>query len=107
MKRTELERRQRMLKRVEKKTAAVERAIETREPSSVATYIENLHSLLYYNDKEVMNIVDNIDILELFEQLKDDHPEKQWAAVVKKAVRKTGVAKKSQAISQLTTLLEY
>lgn len=105
MKRTELERRVRQLKRDEKKADAIDRAVSAREGRSVATYIEELYGMLYFNDKEVMNIRDNVEILELFEGLKDDHPEKQWDNVIRKAIRKTGVAARDKAVDELTELL--
>jgi len=68
-------------------------------------YIDELYGMLYYNDDEIMNIDENVEILELLEHLKEEHPEKQWHNVIKKAVRKTGVKKKKQALSQLEDLL--
>lgn len=106
MKRTELERRVRQLKRDQKHAEYIERVEGSRESRSVATYIDELYEMLYYNDQEIMNIQDNIEIFELFEELKEDHPEKQWHNVVRKAIRKTGVAKRKQAIDQLTEYLE-
>lgn len=105
MKRTELERRVRQLKRDEKHADYIER-VGAREGRSVATYIDDLVAMLYFNDQEVMNIKDNLEILELFEELKDDHPEKQWGNVIRKAIRKTGVARRTEAVDQLTELLE-
>src|SRR5690625_5718415 len=77
MKRTELERRVRQLKRDQKHAEYIERVEGSRESRSVAAYIDELFEMLYYNDQEVMNIPDNIEIFELFEELKEDHPEKQ------------------------------
>jgi|SRR5690554_5123901 len=105
MKRTELERRVRQLKRDEKHAEYLER-VSSREGRTVATYIDDLYGMLYFNEKEVMNIKDNIEILELFEGLKDEHPEKQWGNVIRKAIRKTGVKQRAQAVNELTELLE-
>lgn len=105
MKRTELERRVRQLKRDEKKAEVIDRAVSSRESRSVATYIEELYEMLYFNEQEVMNISENVEILELFEFLKEDHPEKQWGNVIRKAVRKTGVAARDKAVDELTELL--
>lgn len=106
MKRTELERRVRQLKRDEKRAESLDRSASAREGRSVANYIDELFEMLYYNDTEVMNIKDNLEILELFEDLKDEHPEKQWTNVIRKAIRKTGVAERDRAVEELTELLE-
>ncbi len=106
MKRTELDRRVRQLKRDEKHADYIERVESTRDSRSVSNYIDDLFAMLYYNDTEVMNIAENMEILELFEGLKEDHPEKQWHNVIKKAIRKTGVSDRDRAIDQLTELLE-
>lgn len=106
MKRTELERRMRQLKRDEKQANYIEKVESSRDARSVANYIDELFSLLYYNEQEIMNIADNVEILELLEDLKEEHPEKQWQNVLKKAVRKTGVKKRDEAIDELTELLE-
>lgn len=106
MKRTEIERRMRELKREQKTEEYLEKCEET-EDKPVSAYIEELYGMLYYNESEVMNINDNIEILELFENLKDEHPdEKHWHNVIKKAVRKTGVKKSSRARKELQRLLE-
>lgn len=104
MKRTELERRVRQLKREEKVQDFLE-TVGTREGRSVNTYIDELFGMLYYNEREVLNIKENVEILELFEGLKEDHPEKQWQNVIKKAIRKTGVQEKDRAVEELTELL--
>jgi hypothetical protein len=106
MKRTELERRMRQLKRDEKQANYIEKVESSRDARSVANYIDELFSLLYYNEQEIMNIADNVEILELLEDLKEEHPEKQWHNVLKKAVPKTGVKKRDEAIDELTELLE-
>lgn len=105
MKRTELERRVRQLKRDEKRSDYLER-VSSRESRSVANFIDELFEMLYYNEVEVMNIKDNLEILELLEDLKDEHPEKQWGNVIRKAIRKTGVTERDRAVDELTELLE-
>ena len=106
MKRTELDRRLRQLKREQKHAEYIDKVEGSRDPRSVADYIDDLHGKLYFNEREIMNIEDNVEILELLENLKDDHPEKQWLNVLKKAVRKTGVQEKDRAVEQLQALLE-
>lgn len=106
MKRTELERRVRKLRREQKHAEYIERVEGSRDARSVANYIEELFGMLYYNDEEIMNIPDNMEIFELFEDLKEEHPERQWHNVVRKAVRDTKVAKRKQAIKQLTEYIE-
>jgi len=102
MKRTELERKERELKRAEKKLKTGEKG----EARSVNDFIEGLFSLFLYDQEEVFNAKEDINILELFEEMKDELPEKQWENVIKKAVKKTKVKQRDKAIQELTEFLE-
>jgi hypothetical protein len=105
MKRTEIEARMRELKRQQKMEEYYEKCEES-DGKSVSDYIDELYGMLYYNEEEIMNIPENLEILELFEELKEEHPEKKhWNNVIKKAVRKTGVEKSRRAKKQLHKLL--
>ena len=104
MKRTEIERRMREFKREQKVAEYLDNCGS--EEKSINDYIEELYGMLYYNETEVMNIPDNMEIFELMEGLKAQHPEKQWHNVVKKAVRKTGVKDRKKATNELAQYLE-
>lgn len=102
MKRTEMERKERDLRKSEKKQTKSSSGKE----GSVNDYIDQLFAILRYDENEIFNTVDDITILELFESMKDDLPESQWDNVIKKAVRKTKVAEREKAISILNELLK-
>lgn len=104
MKRTELERRERELKRSEKKVEVLERKMSVEKPTPGA-YIQNLFSLFRYDAQEIFNTVDDVDILELLENMKENLPEKQWDNVLKKAIKKTNIAQKDRAFDEIKTLL--
>ena len=44
-------------------------------------------------------------IVELIEEMKKDIPEKNWETILRKAVKKTGVAKKEEGFQELKALL--
>lgn len=102
MKRTELERRERELRRMEKKSKALEKG--EREALSVGDYIDALFGLFRYDLEEIFNTKDDVAILELLENMKVDHPEKQWDVIIRKAVNKTKVVTKDRAYDELRDL---
>lgn len=102
MKRTELERRERELRRMEKKNLALSKG--EKEVMSVGDYIEALFGLFRYDMEEIFNTMDDVAILELLENMKEDHPEKQWDVIIRKAVNKTKVAAKEKAYDELRDL---
>jgi hypothetical protein len=102
MKRTELERRERELRKMEKKVKSVERG--ERESRSVGDYIEELFGLFRYDSAEIFNTMDDMAILELLENMKEEQPEKQWDVIIRKAVNKTKVVQKEKAYEELREL---
>ncbi len=105
MKRTDLERRERELKRVMKREAVAERRNGKGVDMSVGDFITSLHSLFRYDEQEIFNTTDDIAILELLEQMKEGQPEKQWDNIIRKAIKKTGIAGKEKAFEDLKTLM--
>ena len=104
MKQTDILRRERELRRARKKEERLAQG-ETREIPSVGDYINDLYELFRYDATKIYNIQLEDRILEILEDLKDDHPEKQWDNVIRKAVKKTGVADKEDAVKQLKELM--
>lgn len=105
MKRTDIERRERELARVEKRNRVVERKTDGDNCLSVGGYIDNLFSLFRYDEAEIFNTSDDLEILELLEGMKEHCPEKQWENILRKAIRKTKVANKEKAFNELLVLL--
>ncbi len=104
MKRTEMERHQRNLKKTEKKEKKNTAKSGQNNPS-VNDYINSLFSLFRYNEEEIFNTTNDVKILELLENLKADYPEKQWYNVIKKVINKTKIIQKEKAFNELKELL--
>ncbi len=103
MKSTDIMRKDRNLRKQEKKRQLLER-YHAKRRGSVGEYINILHDLFYFDQTKIYNIDQSEEILELLTDLREEHPEKQWFAVVNKAVRKTKVEKKDEAIRDLCEL---
>ena len=92
MKRTEIERRERELKRAIKKAAGSDRG----EDKTVGDYINDLHDLFIFNEEKIFNTTTDEDVLELLEEIQDVFPDKT-ETIIKKAIRKTKVSQKDSA----------
>ncbi len=104
MKRTDLQKRERELKRAQKKEERLAKHGE-KSGKTVGDYINELHGLLFHDDTRVYNAKESVEILELFEEMKDSIEDSQWENVVRKAVKKTGVKERDAAINDLLQLL--
>ena len=106
MKRTELERIEREYKRTQKKQDVLDRKAQTKgKTKKIGEYIDELAAMFRHDLEQIYNINDNLDILELLEQMKQDIPEKQWENVLRKAIKKTGIVQKENAYNQLKDLV--
>ncbi|MBI9102767.1 MAG: hypothetical protein JEY99_10145 [Spirochaetales bacterium] len=105
MKQTDILRRERELKRAQKKAERLDKD-GCAECPTVGEYINQLHALFFHDVNKIYNIQQEDKILELMEDIKDDHPEKQWDNIIRKAVKKTGVKDKEDAVKQLKELME-
>lgn len=103
MKRTEIERRERELKRALKKQAVLDAGgVE----KSVNDYIDALFEQFIYNEERIFNTKEDIEVLEVLEEIQDAYPDKA-EVIVKKAIRRTKVGgqAKKDAFAELTALL--
>lgn len=100
MKSTDLARRDREIRRVRKREMVLERKSQ-REDRSAGDYINLLSERFFYDNEKIYNIEQSENILMLLEEMKEDLPDKQWANVIRKAVKKTKVKQKDAAIKQL------
>lgn len=100
MKRTELERRERDLRKMEKKKIVP----GEKASMSVADYIDALFGIFRYDTEEIFNAANDENVLEIIENMKEEHPEKQWDVIIRKAVNKTKVAQKDKAYESLRIL---
>lgn len=105
MKSTDIERRNRDLKRAQKKQEMLDRR-STRENRSVGDFIKEFVELFFYDEERIYNLEMSDEILFLLEEMKDEQPEKQWDNILNKAVKKTKVKEKDEAIAKLKEIAE-
>ncbi|TGK03978.1 hypothetical protein EHO59_10685 [Leptospira semungkisensis] len=103
MKRTELERRERDLRKAQKKQEVLDR--RSGQGTSVGDFIDQLSGLFRHDATEIFNTKDDINVLEVLEEMQAIIPQKKWDDVLKKAIKKTGVVEKERAYKELTELL--
>ena len=103
MKRTDMMRKERELKKAQKKMDKISR--DTGRDMSVGDYINELASLFFHDDNKIYNIDSDEKILELLEEMKESIEEKNWDNIIRKAVKKTGISEKESAVEQLKSLL--
>jgi hypothetical protein len=106
MKRTDQERIERELRRREKRDKV--KARRDKDGDTKATpgaYIKDLFGLLQYDEHQIYNTQDDEDIFELLLNMKSDLEEKHWDSVLRGAIRKTKVAEKETAFTELKALL--
>ncbi len=106
MKRTDLERHQRELKKSEKKKDTLQKKTESMSPTKlIGDYIDRLFSLFRYDSENIFNINTDTKILELLESMKLEIPEKQWDNVIRKGIKKTGISNREKAVNDLKQLI--
>ena len=103
MKRTDMLRKERELKRARKKEDRLSKG--EKAEMSVGDYINELSSLFFHDENKIYNIDSEEKILELLEDMKDELEERHWESVIRKAVKKTKVAQREEAAIQLLNLL--
>lgn len=105
MKRTDLERKDRELKRAIKKQEVLERK-GSKVDKTPGDFIKELSSLFFHDGTRIYNIDQSEEILILLEEIKDSAEEKHWENILRKAIKKTGIAQRDEAFSQLKELLD-
>ncbi len=103
MKSTDLERRNREIKKSRKKMMVLERKSQ-RDSRTAGDFINLLDEAFFYDAEKIYNINMSENILVLLEELKEDIPQKQWGPVIRKAVKKTKVKMKDEAVNMLAEL---
>ena len=105
MKRTDKLRRERELKRAQKKEDRIQKSASGRQELTIGDYINNLYSLFFHDAEKIYNINQSEEILELLEDMKDNIPEEKWDTVLRKAVKKAQIKSREEAVKQLLSLL--
>jgi hypothetical protein len=106
MKRTDMERRTRELKRIEKRDRSKDRREDEREGRSIGDFIKAFVELFIHTEEQIFNILKDERILDLVIELREELPEDKWEVVFRKAVRKTKVKKQKEAVEELCTMLD-
>ena len=104
MKRNDMERIERELKRVQKRARIDEKRDANRPPQTIGAYIKELKGLLL-DDGEVIYNIEDEEILEVLENMKEDVPEAKWDTVIRKAVNAKKVTQRDEAMEQLRSLI--
>lgn len=104
MKRTDIERKERELKRETKRAEQAERRTEKRA-GTVGEYIKRLSGLFFHDGKRIYNIKNDVRILELIEEIKQHFNQEECMNILRKAVRSTGVSDKEVAVEELKSYL--
>ncbi len=104
MKRTDLDRRERELKRAKKKEERLDKP-EGGSDKSVGDYIDALNDLFFHDGIKIYNAGTDELILEMLEEMKDNLEEKHWENVLRKAIKKSGVKERDAAYDDLMALM--
>jgi len=105
MKSTDLARKEREIRRAQKKEEVLARK-QSRDSRTPGDYINLLHSLFFHDAEKIYNIESSEEILETLMEMKEDLEEKHWDNVIRKAVRKTKITQREEAISDLKEMGE-
>lgn len=103
MKRTDMDRKERELRKSQKKQERNLRG--PGEGLSVGDYINELSALFFHDENKIYNIDSEEKILEMLEEMQMDLDEKNWDNVLRKAIKKTQIKERDAAFNQLKALL--
>ena len=105
MKRTDIERKEREVKRMEKRSRLLSKRKENQDEHSVGNYIDVLYGCFRYDDEEIFNTQEDLAILETLEKIQANLPDRKWDDVLRKAIKKTGVKQRERAFIELKELM--
>jgi hypothetical protein len=102
MKSTDIARRDREIRRNQKKAEVIQRKQGKRDGFTVGDYIKLLSEKFFHDAEKIYNIKsNNEEILLLIEEIKENIDEKNWDTILRKAVKNTGIKKKEEAFKEL------
>lgn len=105
MKRTDLERRDRELKRAQKKEEIQLRRSEKKKGPSVGDFIKELSAKFFHDENKIYNLTDD-NILDVLQRMKQEIEQKNWENILRKAIKKTGINQKEATFNELKKLLD-
>lgn len=106
MKRTDIQRKERELKRAEKKADRIASKGDRKDDASVGAYIDRLHALFFYDETRIYNTKHSVEILEVLEEAKEAFDDQSLETIVRKAIRKSKVKEKDLAFTELMELVQ-
>ncbi len=89
MKRTDLQKRERELKRAQKKEERIAK-LGDRADRTIGDYINALHDLMFFDETRIYNAKESMEILEFLEEMQESLEASQWENIIRKAIKKTG-----------------
>ena len=104
MKRTDLARKEREIKRAVKKEERLAKGESVEK--TIGDYINELSSFFFHDETKIYNIAIDERIPDLLEEMMIEMPDKQWENIIRKAVRKTGIKEKEAAVKELLGFIE-
>jgi hypothetical protein len=104
MKSTDMRRRDREIKRSQKKEALLQKKVEKRDNQSVGEFINRLYTLFFHDTEKIYNL-DSDEIKDLIEEIRIALPEDKQEAVLRKAVRKSKIKQREEAFQVLKEYL--
>jgi hypothetical protein len=104
MKSTDIKRRDREIKRSRKKEELLQKKVEKRDTLSVGEFINKLYSLFYHDDQKIYNL-DSEEIKEVIIEIQTTIPESKWEVILRKAIRKSKIAQREEAVQKLKSYL--
>jgi hypothetical protein len=104
MKRTDIERKEREIRRKQKKEELLERKVEQRA-GSIGDYINKLGEVFFHDETRIYNSKSDERILEVIEEMKENYDREECEKIIRRAIRATKVKEKEQAFKDLVDFL--
>ncbi len=104
MKRTDLERKERDIRKAIKKEERLAKG--SCSEKSIGDFINELHSYFFHDENKIYNIAVDERIPDLLEEMMVCVEEKKWDNIIRKAVRKTGIKEKEAAVKELLDFIQ-
>ena len=105
MKRTDIERWERERKRQEKRLLLDAKREMSYDNKTEGAFIKNLALLFKHDEEKIYNIAVDEQILELLYDMRDHLDAKSWDNVFKKAIKRTKITQKEEALKELRELI--
>lgn len=106
MKRTDIMKKERELKRAQKQEERISSKSSKKDETSVGAYIDRLHGLFFHDETRIYNTLHSEEILDLLQEIKTNFELAEVETIIRKAIRKSKVQARDQAFSELMSLIK-